>query len=372
LSEQPGHPALVEAIFEGRAPERVRAAAARGALPLPRAVLAHLFVHLSGDESEEIRTAASSSLEQLDAENILQILGDPTCAAPVLQHFAPKATRDQAMAEKIAFHPETPSKALGQLAAKGSAQVVELVLTNEERLLAVPGLLETLMGNPVLRVDQRGRILEFLERADQARQKRREAAQAGAAGKPGESTTGDKELSVEDVAELLEVDVGELLSQSEIVDGDEFEAAENLDIRDAYRRILTLNTAQKAILAMKGGREERQILIRDSNKVVALGVLKNPRMTDSEIEGIANMRNVSEEILRHVGRTREWTKHYAVVHALILNPRTPPAVTTNFVSRLNARDLKRLLANRDVPELIRRMARRTHDMRTQKSTAFKR
>jgi hypothetical protein len=333
--------------------------------------LAHLFIHLSKDESEEIRTAADLSLAQLNAANVLEILGDPSCAAPVLQHFAPLATRDQAMAERIAFHPETPPRALGQLAAKGSAQVVELVLTNEERLLAIPGLLETLMSNPVLRADQRGRILEFLDRAAQARQKTRDQKKE-AAGEQQDETAGDEELSVEDVAELLEVDVGELLSKSEIIDGDEFEEAEDLDIRDAYRKIITLNVAQKAILAMKGGREERQILIRDSNKIVSLGVLKNPRLSDSEVEAIANMRNVSGEILRQIGNTREWTKHYTVAHALVLNPRTPPTVTTNFVSRLNGRDLKRLLGNRDVPELIRRMARRTHEMRTQKASGFKR
>ena len=75
-------------------------------------------------------------------------------------------------------------------------------------------------------------------------------------------------------------------------------------MRSAYRRILTLNTAQKALLAMRGGREERLILVRDSNKVVALCVLRNPRINDQEIEMLANMRNVSDVVLRTIGSHR--------------------------------------------------------------------
>ena len=69
-------------------------------------------------------------------------------------------------------------------------------------------------------------------------------------------------------------------------------------------------------LAMKGGREERLILVRDTNKVVALGVLRNPRMQDDDVEFIARMRNISEEVLRQIARTRDWTKSYSVINVL--------------------------------------------------------
>ena len=126
-----------------------------------------------------------------------------------------------------------------------------------------------------------------------------------------------------------------------------------------------MNTAQKAILAMKGGREERMILVRDSNRTVAIGVLKNGRLTDSEIEAIAKMRNVRDEVLRQLGTAREWTKSYQVIHSLVHNPRTPQGVSMNFVGRMSTQDLRVLVTNREVPELIRRMARRTLDTRTQ-------
>ena len=134
----------------------------------------------------------------------------------------------------------------------------------------------------------------------------------------------------------------------------------------AYKRIVQLNVAQKAILAMRGGREEQMILIRDTNKLVALGVLRNPRLVENDVESIARMRCVSDEVLRTIGQTRAWSKSYAVVTALVHNPRTPQAISTNFVPRLQNQDLKKLVANKDVPDLIRRMAKRTVEVRTQR------
>ena len=98
-------------------------------------------------------------------------------------------------------------------------------------------------------------------------------------------------------------------------------------LHSAFRRIVLLNVSQKAILAMRGGREERMILVRDTNKLVALGVLRNPRLVEDDIESIARMRCVSDEVLRTIGQTRAWAKSYAVVTTLVHNPRTPQAAS---------------------------------------------
>ena len=76
----------------------------------------------------------------------------------------------------------------------------------------------------------------------------------------------------------------------------------------AVQKIYRLNTAEKIITALKGIREERAILIRDPNRIVATAVLGSPRLTDAEIESFAAMKNVSDEILRKIGNHREWTK----------------------------------------------------------------
>jgi hypothetical protein len=260
------------------------------------------------------------------------------------------------------FHPAVPLDALVLLAASGTADVIDLVLTNEQLVLARPAVIDAVLGNPALRPDQRGRLLEVLERI--AKRKDRE---------PEPGAIADSEAaSLEEAARLLDVDVGELLSTSEILGGEEFATSEDQVVRTTYAKILLLNTAQKAILAMKGGREERLILVRDSNRSVALAVLRNGRITDQEIESMARMRNVVEEVLRQIGGNREWTKSYAVIVSLVTNPRTPPGVTTNFVSRLTNNDLKLITKNRDVPELIRRMAKRVLDTRQQQPVLFKR
>jgi hypothetical protein len=101
-------------------------------------------------------------------------------------------------------------------------------------------------------------------------------------------------------------------------------------------------------------------------------VLRNPRINDQEIEGMARMRNVCDEVLRTIGTHREWIKNYTVVSSLVHNPKTPPGISTNFVPRLNNFDLKNLLRDKNVPEIIRKMAKRTYDMRTQPVSAPRR
>lgn len=359
-AQTPGLPVgtIVERILAGAAPLPLRSAAARGALPLPRAVLTRLYLHLRGDADDAVRADAERSLGELTPDLIGEIVSDPACDPAVLLHFAATAARDERLAEKVAFHPNVDAKTLHFLAAEGSGGVLELVLTNQEKLLSTPGLIDRLSVNPALRQDQRGRLLDLLDRF----------VQATAGAEPADGLVPEA-ITAEEAARFLDVDVGELFAASEIVDGEEFANSPDVAVQSVYKKILTLNTAQKAILALKGGREERQILIRDSNKIVALSVLRNGRLTDSEVESIASMRNVSDEVLRVVGINREWAKNYVTMANLVRNPRTPPGISTNFVPRLNNKDLKKISSDRNVPEIIRKAAKRTFDLRTQQQAA---
>ena len=117
----------------------------------------------------------------------------------------------------------------------------------------------------------------------------------------------------------------------------------------AVQQLYRLNTAEKVITALKGSREERAILVRDPNRIVATAVLGSPRLTEAEIESFAAMKNVSDEILRQIGSHKEWTKRYAVVANLVKNPRTPLGISLSMVPRLNPRDIKSLAVDRNVP-----------------------
>jgi hypothetical protein len=124
------------------------------------------------------------------------------------------------------------------------------------------------------------------------------------------------------------------------------------------QRLALLGVGDRMKVAMKGSKEERAILIRDPNKLVSVSVLSSPKMTDSEVENFAKMANVSEEILRIIGMNRGWTKNYGVIAGLAKNPKTPLAVSLRLVQRLNDRDLKNVVLDRNLQEPLKLAARK--------------
>lgn len=131
----------------------------------------------------------------------------------------------------------------------------------------------------------------------------------------------------------------------------------NEEPQSTLQRISAMTVAQRVGLAMKGSREERAILIRDPNKLVAVAVLSSPKMTEPEIESIAKMASISDEILRIIANTRGWMKRYGIVVALARNPKTPVAISMNLLARLTDKDLRSISTDRNVPEVLRITAR---------------
>lgn len=135
-------------------------------------------------------------------------------------------------------------------------------------------------------------------------------------------------------------------------------AAVPADGADAHPLLTSLSVPEKVRLAMLGRREQRSILIRDPNRMVAAAVLSSPKLTDTEIENFARMQNVSEEVLRVIGTNRAWTRSYAVVSALVKNSRTPPSVSMALLSRLHEREVKALALDRNISDTVRLAARK--------------
>jgi len=100
------------------------------------------------------------------------------------------------------------------------------------------------------------------------------------------------------------------------------------------------------------------MLIRDPNRLICIGVLGSPRLTDTEIDSFAGMKSISSEVLRKIGTHREWSKRYAVLSNLVKNPRTPIGISLAMVPRLNPKDIKQLSVDKNVPEVIRKAAQR--------------
>jgi hypothetical protein len=137
------------------------------------------------------------------------------------------------------------------------------------------------------------------------------------------------------------------------------EAAQEEADEEKTRLILNmLSVPQRMKFALKGTPSQRAVLIRDPNKVISAAVLSSPKLTETEVEAFSRMANVSEEVLRTIGTSRAWTRSYSVVAGLIKNPKTPPAISLPLMSRLNERDVKNLVNDRNVPEALRLAAKK--------------
>ena len=129
-------------------------------------------------------------------------------------------------------------------------------------------------------------------------------------------------------------------------------------------QIKELPVGQKLSLAKKGNKDVRMILIRDSNEMIALEVAGSPRITDGEILAIAQMRDVSEKILRYIASNRMYRQNHQIVLSLLHNPRTPVGVSLGLgISGLSDRELTDLVKNRNIPGAVSRAAKQIQDRR---------
>jgi hypothetical protein len=149
--------------------------------------------------------------------------------------------------------------------------------------------------------------------------------------------------------------LGELQSEEEEISSDRI---------SLINRIMKMGVKDRVKLGMKGDREARNILIRDPNRLVSTAVINNPRITEQEVEMVASMRSISEDLLRMIASNRQWSRSYNIMHSLARNPRTPIANAITIMSRLQLRDLTALSKNRNVSDAVRRQALRLVTTRT--------
>ena len=134
--------------------------------------------------------------------------------------------------------------------------------------------------------------------------------------------------------------------------------AEGLDTESVTQQLQKMNFTQRLKAAVKGSKEMRMILVRDTNKMIAAAAMSSPKMTDNDVEGIAGMASVSEDVLRIIARNRAWMKNYKCVLRLCRNPKTPVAITMNLLQRIQQKDLVTMSTDRNIPEPIRIAAKK--------------
>lgn len=124
------------------------------------------------------------------------------------------------------------------------------------------------------------------------------------------------------------------------------------------QKVQNLSVSERRLLAMRGGREARSILIKDTNKQIMMAVLENPKITESEIEIISHSRSVPDEMIRAIIKNRDWMKNYGILLAVTNNPKTPAGVAIPLLSSLKLKDLVTMEKNKNVAEAIRSAAKK--------------
>lgn len=128
--------------------------------------------------------------------------------------------------------------------------------------------------------------------------------------------------------------------------------------KSILQKLAGLKVQERARRAMLGTREERMLLVRDASRVVQRAALGSPRLTESDVEMIAAMRNVDDQVLREIGGSRRWRRSLNIIRNLVNNPRAPADVSLPLMKHLFPPDLRRLAVNHNVQEAVRRGAER--------------
>ena len=268
------------------------------------------------DGDPAVAQRAKSCLLTQSLESLQAALARPDADLKLFEYCADEMSGRPEVADRMAANAACPAEFVTRVSADLTSVGIQALLDNLDRLSSYPAL---------------GIALAYSEAA----------------------TPEQKELlaEIETNAALEEKVIEEAVAVAQPAAEPEVKKRQSL-----LQRMATMNIVQRIQLAVKGGREERMLLIRDPNKIVQRGVLQSPRLTDLEIENFAAMTNVSQEVLRIISKNRNFMKSYVVIKNLTKNPKAPLDVSLHLLPHLTPTDLKQLAANKNVPETLRSTA----------------
>jgi hypothetical protein len=369
-------PASVATLVAATASARLMAA--RGMAPLRPAELLLAIYQLSFDADAAVRSAALATAGTLPDKVVLAPLGE-LLPASVLHFFAGRLPSSRRPAiEKILLNQATADQTFVELARRLDEGGLEIIFQNEVRLLRCPALVETLYLNTNARMSSVSRALELCARhqvrldlpgydemaallladpnaatpslADEAfatvlREEEHAPAQAGA----------PVDLGGEEGLDGLDEDLVE--------EGGGAGKAETVGA--SFIKFDALKIFEKIRLATVGNQYCRQVLIRDTNKVVAMAVVRSPSITDLEIVAAASNRAVCEDVIRYIANSRVHSKDYAVKQALINNPKCPLGIALRLLAFLHPEDLKAVSRSKNIPGALATAAKKLLQTRGQ-------
>ncbi|HUP64354.1 MAG TPA: hypothetical protein VM557_03640 [Thermoanaerobaculia bacterium] len=342
---------------EGEFPRDFVLLAAQGFLPLAQEDLVGIQAFLSANSDPEISAASRESLAGLPPRVVIGFARNPDTEERLLELLA-RATEDPAILEALLRNRSTPDRIFIDLASHVSGHLQEIIVINHERLIRSPEIVEALERNPNLSQDVRRRVTEVREEFFE--KKRIEEILIGG---------DEKAEELYALSEAEKVEFADLLKQAAAAQEEASlpdplpNDVESPEAGSLWTRIQKMTISQRVQVALKGGRTERSILIKDRNKLVAGAVVKSPRISESEVEAFATLRNVEEEVLRIIGMRRDWMQKYPIMLRLVRNPKAPIGVVLPLINRLQEKDLKTLASDKNVGEAVRSSARKLHQVR---------
>ena len=338
-------PSNLEKYVSPQSPQETRLMAAKAMLPMEPKDLVTLLSLLLSDSDKEVNNAAQKSLEGLPAHLLLTVL-DGDLDADVIQAVTNIHQKDEAILVMIALNRNTGDETMVFLASNAPESVANVIAENQTRLMRNPSLLNALKSNPSVGKSVVDRVEAFLISIGRLAAKTDET--------PVSAGTEQTQIKETDVSVLQEKEAvaidDELKTEKEVVTEVERESF--------YKRVQHLNVSEKIKLALLGNKEARDILLKDSNKLVSSTVLKNPKITEDEIVKVVNSRSVADDILRQVANNKEWLKKYPVKLGMVNNPKTPLAVAMRLMTQLNGKDIQHLAKSKNVSSALSTAARK--------------
>jgi hypothetical protein len=346
---------IVEKYIAGELPENLAATLMAGSLPVPPLdllqALAHAVFKPTPHEAGALQTLQSMPESLL----VSAIVGPVRPEAPlglILIH-----RKDPALLEAALLHENITSEWIERAVPFLPGSLLEIPLNNQVLWLERPAILDLLEAHPQAEYQIKRRVNEF--RRDVLRLVPAEVAQerleiideveAGHLDRAWSELPLPNDFPRDEPSEALTPEA----LQRAVAD----DTGEEIPLRLA-QRVMRLRTNQKIVLALKCGKEERTLLIRESNRLIQVNVVRNGRITEGEIAFIAQMRTVSDEVIRIITSNRDWMKKYPIVKAIVMNPKTPLALSLNHFKRLIDFDIKALTLDKNVREILRREAKR--------------
>lgn len=133
---------------------------------------------------------------------------------------------------------------------------------------------------------------------------------------------------------------------------------ESEEFLSKYRMAQVMGIGEKIKMALTGDKEWRSLLIKDGNKLVSSGVVKNPRITDGEILTILKIGVQNDDIIRIICANKEWVKKYKIRKALIDCPKTPIASSLRFMAMLDIKDIAFYAKSKNISSVLSTQAKR--------------